>query len=99
MVVDDDYDDCDWVDTLPSLITDNDVKICLEPNNYTNSLTVNGNGFELIGEAGGECYDDDWTTISGKVTINGNNATLKNIKFTGAKDENGNNISFINCCY
>ena len=91
-------EDCDWVNNLPRLVTDNNEKICLESGKYRNSLTVNANNFTLTGEADDECYDDDWTVLSGNVTINGHNATFENVKFTGVVDENGYNIRFINCC-
>jgi len=96
---DKDSDDCNWVNTLPNFITDNNVKICLESDFYTDNLTINGNNFSLIGEANNECGDEYWTTLSGKVKINGNNAIFKNIKFTGERDKNGNNLKFINCCF
>ena len=96
---DKDSDDCNWVNTLPNFLTDNNVKICLESDFYTDNLTINGNNFSLIGEANNECGDEYWTTLSGKVKINGNNAIFKNIKFTGERDKNGNNLKFINCCF
>jgi hypothetical protein len=99
VIDDDDPEDCDGVGDLPDLVTENNVKIYLESCEYNNSLTVNGNNFTLIGEANDECEDDNWTILSGNVTINGNNATFQNIKFTGKIDKNGNNTSFINCCF
>jgi hypothetical protein len=78
---------------LPHLITDNNIIICLESDFYEDNLTVNGNNFILIGETRYNCKNYDWTTIDGKVEINGNNATFKNIKFTGEIVENGNNIT------
>jgi|GEM_PF-522987 len=90
---DDDGEECNWVNILPHLVRDNNVKICLESGFFENNLTVNGNNFTLIGDS----YDNHWTIISGNVTINGNNATFKKIKFTGKINENGNNTSFINC--
>jgi hypothetical protein len=62
---------------------------------------VGGNNFSLIGTPNDECDDDDddWAILSGTVTINGNNATFKNIKFTGDIFENGQNTRFINCCF
>lgn len=98
VIEDDDPEDCDWTYMLPSFISDNKVKICLEPRKYSNYLTVNGNDFRLIGQAKDECYDSGWAILSGDVTINGNDSTFKNIKFTGKIHENSNNISFINCC-
>jgi hypothetical protein len=91
---------CNWVDELPSWVTDNNVRLCLNSDIYPNSLTVNGNNFMLIGEAGNDCENDTyWTIVSGNVTINGNNVTFENIKFTGEIVENGNNIIFKNCCF
>jgi hypothetical protein len=99
VVEDDDPGDCNWTDKLPSTITDNNEKFCLMPGDYDKSLTVNGNDVKLIGEANNDCGDGDWTILSGPVTINGNDATFKNIKFKEKKKKNGNNISFINCCF
>lgn len=90
--------DCTWVDELPSIVTDNDVKICLNPDTYNGYLTVKGNNFTLIGKAGSACRSKGWTKLTGDVTINGNNASFKNIKFTGNIDENGNNTRFVNTC-
>jgi len=90
--------DCD--DYLPSLVTDNNVHICLESGVYNKNLTVNGNNFSLFGAAGNNCADDrNWTILSGDVTINGNNATFRNIKFKGDIYKYGNNIKFNNCCF
>ena len=91
-------EDCHWINTLPDLITDNNVKICLKSVVYDNQLTINGNKFTLIGKAGNNCADDSGTILSGVVTINGNNATFKNIKFESNVRENGDNSKFINCC-
>ena len=104
---DDDDDDCngsipegcDWTDRLPKLVSDNDVKICLKSGDYYDDLTVNGNNFVLIGEAGYDSGDDDKTIIYGDVTINGNNAIFKNIHFKGKIYKNGNNIIFKNCSF
>jgi hypothetical protein len=99
---DDDYPkECTPVDTLPGLVTDNDVKICLDSGkDYQSDLMINGNNFALIGEAGKNCADDtNWTILTGDVTVNGNNTVFKNIKFKGDLDENGNNTRFINSCF
>jgi len=82
------------------LITDNDVNICLASGRYNETVTVNGNNFSLFGEAGNNCaVDTNWTILSGDVTINGNNATFRNIKFKGDIYKNGRNITFNNCCF
>jgi hypothetical protein len=97
---DDDDDDCNWMKELPGYINDNNVKICLISGSYEENLTVNGNNFELTGEARKKCSKDKgWTIIDGNVRINGNNAIFENIKFNRDVEENGNNTRFINCCF
>lgn len=85
-------------DALPEVICDNNVSIELAAGLYQQNLAVVGNKFLLMGEAGDLCTDDGWTTIEGDVTVNGNSATFKNIKFIGNVTVNGNKATFINCC-
>jgi len=96
---DDVAEDCRRMDQLPGSVTANNVKICLEPGAYNNRLAIERNNFTLIGTAGSSCSSGGWTELKGPVVINGNNATFKNIKFSGAIDEKGNNTRFINSCY
>jgi hypothetical protein len=97
---DDISEGCYWDDVMPRLVTENNVRICLESGRYNENLTVTGNNFTLIGEAGNNCKDDaNWTILSGAVTIDKNNAIFKNIKFQGDIYENGNNTKFKNCCF
>lgn len=98
---DDDGDDDDavWIDRNPVSINGNNVKIYLHKGGYTNNLVINGNNFELIGDAGKNCGDDSWSKLFGTVTINGNNTIFRNLEMAGEIYENGNNITFDNVCY
>jgi hypothetical protein len=49
--------------------------------------------------AGASCASADWTTIAGAVTVHGNKAIFRNIKFLTAVTVTGNKASFINCCF
>jgi hypothetical protein len=89
----------DDVDELPSTITENDVSIQVGAGFYDQDLTVLGNNFTLVGEAGDDCDAEGWTVIEGRVLINGNNATFRNIAFAGPVEVRGNNPRFINVCF
>ena len=84
---------------LPTVIDENDVHIELPAGVYDQTLTVNGNGFQLTGEASGDCAEDGWTTITGAVVVQGNNASFTNIKFLGPVTVVGNNVSFSHVCF
>ena len=84
---------------LPTVIDENDVHIELPAGVYDQTLTVNGNGFQLTGEACGNCAEDGWTTITGAVVVQGNNASFTNIKFLGPVTVLGNNVSFSHVCF
>lgn len=88
-------------DDLPSLIpqNQNNVEIFLDAGTYDNDLTVLGNNFTLVGEAGDDCDDEGWTVLSGDVVIDGNNATFRNIIFLGNVEVLKNNTNFINVCF
>jgi hypothetical protein len=66
---------------------------------FSEDLTVRGNNFGLLGEAGDSCDDGGWTVISGDVLVLGNNATFRNIAFTGDVRVMGRNVRFINSCF
>jgi hypothetical protein len=87
------------VDDLPTLIEDNNVTIFLSAGTYDQDLTVDGNNFTLVGEAGEDCNDDGWTVITGDVLVLKNNATFRNIRFDGSVTVEGNNAQFINSCF
>lgn len=91
----------DLGDDLPSVIpqNQNNVEIFLPAGTYANNLTVIGNNFTLVGEAGDDCDDEGWTLLSGDIVISGNNATFRNILFLGNVQVSGNNTSFINVCF
>ena len=85
---------------LPEVIDENDVSIQLPAGVFDQGLTVNGNNFMLVGEAGDACTNGtDWTVITGEVFINGNDATFRNILFAGPVELHGNGAHFINCCF
>lgn len=88
------------VDGLPEVIWDNKVTIFLPAGLYEQPLTVNGNKFTLVGEAGDDCDDlEDWTAIDGKVVVNKNKATFRNIAFLDTVEVRGNTAQFIHCCF
>lgn len=91
----------DPTDELPSLIPQNanNVEIFLGEGTYDNNLTVLGNNFTLVGEAGEDCDDEGWTVLSGDVVIDGNNATFRNVIFLGDVQVLANNTRFINVCF
>jgi hypothetical protein len=89
----------DPVGELPEIVDGNNVEIFLEAGVYDTDLTVDGNNFTLVGEAGENCDDEGWTTLTGNVTILKNNATFRNIRFEGTVEVQGNNASFINVCF
>lgn len=86
-------------DTLPTIVTGNDITIQIGGGLYNQDLTVQGNNFMLVGEAGDECDEPGWSVIEGEVLINGNNATFRNIVFEGGVQVRGNAAQFINCCF
>jgi len=87
------------VSEIPEVIEDNNVTILVPAGLYEQNLTVRGNNFTLIGEAGEGCDEGDWTIIRGEVSILKNNATFRNIAFDGQVEVRGNNTRFINCCF
>lgn len=89
----------DSTNDLPGLIDDNNVDIYLPAGTYDTDLTVDGNNFTLVGEAGDDCDDEGWTVLSGDVLILKNNATFRNIRFEGLVEVEGNNATFINVCF
>ncbi len=89
----------DPVDDLPGVIDDNNVEIFLLAGTYDGNLTVDGNNFTLVGEAGEDCVDEGWTTLTGDVVILKNNATFRNVRFEGSVEVQGNNTNFINICF
>jgi hypothetical protein len=89
----------DDVDELPSTITENDVSIQVGAGIYDQDLTVLGNNFTLVGEAGDDCDAEGWSVIEGTVEIRGNNATFRNIAFAGPVEVRGNNPRFIDVCF
>ena len=89
----------DPVNDLPGVIDDNNVEIFLLAGTYEGDLTVDGNNFTLVGEAGEDCNDEGWTTITGDVVILKNNATFRNVRFEGSVEVEGNNTNFINVCF
>ncbi len=89
----------DPVDTLPLVVTDNNVTILIPAGTYNQSLTVDGNNFTLVGVAGTSCDSSGWSTITGDVFIQKNNATFRNIRFDGVVEVSGNNAHFINSCF
>ncbi|MDO8632176.1 MAG: hypothetical protein Q7R41_16965, partial [Phycisphaerales bacterium] len=87
-------------DNLPTVVEGDDVSIRLPAGRFVQDLTVMGNNFTLVGEAGDGCGDvGGWTVIDGKVVVTGNNATFRNILFSGLVELRGNNSRFINCCF
>ena len=86
-------------DDLPEVIDDNNVEIFLVAGTYDTNLTVDGNNFTLVGEAGDDCDDEGWTILTGDVLVLKNNATFRNIRFEGSVTVEGNNASFINVCF
>lgn len=90
----------DPVGELPEVIDGNNVEVFLEAGIYDGDLTVDGNNFTLVGEAGDDCDDVvGWTTLTGDVLILKNNATFRNIRFEGLVEVEGNNTKFINVCF
>jgi hypothetical protein len=85
---------------IPEVITENNVTILVPAGRYEQDLTVLKNNFTLIGEASDDCGDvGDWTLIKGRVILDGNNATFRNIAFDGPVEVLGNNTHFIYCCF
>jgi len=88
----------DPVAELPVLISGNNVTIFLPAGIYDQTLTVDGNNFTLVGEAGDDCDATGWTVITGDVFILKNDATFRNVRFEGSVEVQGNNARFINTC-
>jgi hypothetical protein len=86
-------------DELPEVIEENNVTILLPAGLYEQTLTVLGNNFTLVGEAGEGCDEGDWTVIDGEVRIEKNNATFRNVTFNDTVEVLGNNARFIHCCF
>lgn len=86
-------------DVLPTLITGNNLSLQIGAGVYEQDLTVAGNRFTLVGEAGDDCDDEGWSVIDGKVVLTGNKATFRNIVFLGDVQVLGNAAQFINCCF
>lgn len=85
---------------LPVQIEGNNVSIKVPAGLFAQDLTVRGNRFTLVGEAGEDCADSNgWTEIDGSVLVFGNKATFRNIKFNGPVELYGNSAKFINCCF
>ena len=99
IITSDEPDEADY--GLPPVVNENNVSRFLLAGTYRQSLVVNGNSFRLTGEAGSRGCDsvDGWSLIRGEVTINGNNAVFRNIRFEGDVKEKGNNTMFISCCF
>lgn len=87
------------VDDLPEVVDDNNVDIFLPAGTYDTNLTVDGNNFTLVGEAGDNCDGEGWTVLTGDVLILKNNATFRNVRFDGLVEVEGNNATFINVCF
>jgi hypothetical protein len=84
---------------IPEVITGNNVTMLVPAGLYDQPLTVLGNHFTLVGEGTDNCEVGGWTIIDGRVVINGNNATFRNIAFDAPVEVRGNNTHFINCCF
>lgn len=85
---------------LPPVVEHDDVSIRLPARRLVQDLTVIGDNFTLVGEAGEGCDDaSGWTVIDGEVLLSGDNATFRNILFSGLVELRGNNARFINCCF
>ena len=84
---------------LPERITENNVEISLGAGLFDQTLTIDGNRVTLSGVAGGDCASEGWTTIGGEVTVRGNKAIFRNIKFWSPVTVTGNKASFINSCF
>lgn len=84
---------------LPLVVTGNNVQILMARGLYGQDLTVQGNKFVMVGQAGDNCHSLGWTEIDGDVFVMGNKATFRNVAFTGAVTVSGNKARFINCCF
>ncbi|HMB94342.1 MAG TPA: hypothetical protein VKP65_26070, partial [Rhodothermales bacterium] len=84
---------------LPERITENNIEIGLGPGLFDQDLTIDGNKVAVIGVADVSCASDDWTTIAGDVTVNGNKAIFQNVKFLSPVRVRGNKARFINTCF
>jgi len=85
---------------LPAVVEGDDVSIRLPAQQFVQNLTVMGDRFTLVGEPGEGCQDPSgWTVIDGEVLVNGDNATFRNILFSGRVELRGNSARFINCCF
>lgn len=86
-------------DVLPTHITGNNVEFSLGPGVFEQDLTVDGNKVTVTGTAGEDCASEGWSTIAGAVTVHGNKAIFRNIRFSSPVTVTGNKASFINCCF
>ncbi|MFB3908802.1 MAG: hypothetical protein ACE15D_10405 [Candidatus Eisenbacteria bacterium] len=87
------------IGSLPEIVEDNRATFLVHAGFYDQGLTVRGNKFTLVGEAGDDCSDiDSWTVLAGPVVVEGNNATFRNVSFEGPVQVLGNNARFIHCC-
>ena len=85
---------------LPTEIRGNNVSIMLPAGAFAEDLSVHGNNFTLVGQAGDGCDDPNgWTVIEGAVSVDGNNAVFRDVYFAGPVELRGNNARFINCCF
>lgn len=85
---------------LPAVVEEDDVSIRLPAGRFVQNLTVMGDHFTLVGEAGDGCGNaSGWTVIDGEVLVTGSTATFRNILFRGPVELRGNNARFINCCF
>lgn len=87
------------VDEIPEIIDDSNVTLQVSAGLYEQNLTVLGNNYTLIGEAGDGCDTEGWSVVDGEVLINGNGALFRNIAFEGTVEIRGNDTTFINCCF
>ena len=86
---------------LPVSIEASNLNIQVPAGLHEQSLTVDGDNFIMTGaekEQLDSCISQAWTTITGNVSINGNNATFRNIKFLGDIEVKGNKVRFIHSC-
>lgn len=88
----------DTAGNLPDVITRDDVHIRLGAGTFTQNLTVHGDDFVLVGEAGDNCLAPGWTELDGNVLVTGDDATFRNIAFTGDVTVTGRHVRFINSC-
>ena len=83
---------------LPEVVENNDVHIDLPAGYYRQTLTVNGNNFELVG-AGCSEESGSSSVIAGAVVVNGNGARFSGLQFLAPVTVYGNNVEFQGCCF